>query len=195
MRLFILSLSLLFTLSGCASLVLSGAATGGYVATQERSVGNAVDDTGIDAQITHKFLQSDINSLLPNVNTNIHEGRVLLTGDVTNEKIAQDAVRLVWEIEGVREVINEIQIVKEDSITEAANDQWINAQLDSTMLFTKGIRSVNYVTRVENGIVYLLGIAEDQAELDRVLRVASTIQGVKQVVSHVIFKDDPRRLQ
>lgn len=188
----ILSIILLLTLPGCAGLVLGGAATSGYLATQERSVGRGIDDIGIDAQITHVFLQSDINELLPNVNSNVVEGRVLLTGDVAREDTARKAVELVWQIEGVQEVINEIQ-VGEGSFGDAANDQWINAQLDSRLVFTKGVRSVNYNTRIINGIVYIVGIAQDRAELDRVLEVARTIKGVKQVISHIRLKNDPNR--
>lgn len=183
------------SLSGCVSLALGGAAATGVAASQERSVGTALDDVGLDAKINHVMIQSDVPGLYANINTNIHEGRVLLTGDVTRGELAADAVRLVWGVEGVREVINEIQVVPEQSFGTKANDEWINAQLDSKLLFTKGIKSVNYSTRVINGTVYLLGVAQNQSELNKVLHVARTIKSVKQVVNHAILKNDPRRIE
>jgi len=41
--------------------------------------------------------------------------------------------------------------------------------------------------------VYLMGIAQDEAELSQVAEHARNIGGVKDVVSHVVLKDDPRR--
>ena len=38
-----------------------------------------------------------------------------------------------------------------------------------------------------------MGIAQDQAELERVTGHASNIKGVSRVVSFVLLKDDPRR--
>lgn len=185
----------LLLLCACKPALFGGLASGGVAAAQERSVGEAVDDAGIYAEMQHEFIQKDINKLLLNVNVNVHEGRVLLTGDVEEEKTAMDAVRLAWGVKGVREIINEIQVLPDPGFMPAANDHWINAQLDTKLLVTKGIKSINYSTRVVNGVVYLLGIAQSQEELDRALRVASTIKGVKQVISHVRLKDDPSRLQ
>ena len=53
--------------------------------------------------------------------------------------------------------------------------------------------SINYSVETVNGTVYLLGIAQDEAELVRVIEHARGIEDVKQVVSHVVVKDDPRR--
>lgn len=191
--LLMLSMGCAIMLSGCASAILGGAALTGMTAAQERTMGDAVDDTTLSARIQSRLIQADISKLYANVNTNIHESRVMLTGDVQDERLIAEASRLVWEVEGVREVINEMQVVNEEPISALANDQWINAQLDSTLLITKGIRSINYSSRVVNGSVYLLGVAQDQAELDRVINVTRRIKGVKKVVNHVMLKHDPRR--
>jgi osmotically-inducible protein OsmY len=42
-----------------------------------------------------------------------------------------------------------------------------------------------------NGTVYLLGLARDQSELERVTLHARTIPGVKKVVSYVDLKTVP----
>jgi osmotically-inducible protein OsmY len=68
-------------------------------------------------------------------------------------------------------------------------------ELRSRLLFAKNIQSVNYSIEAVNGTVYLLGVAQDQAELDRVLDVARNVNYVRRVVSHVLMKDDPRRFR
>ena len=76
------------------------------VAEGERSLGTVIDDATIKVNIAAKFLNAD-NNLFVNINTSVLEGRILLTGLVDSQEVRIDAVRLVWEVEGVQEVINE----------------------------------------------------------------------------------------
>ena len=43
------------------------------------------------------------------------------------------------------------------------------------------------------GIIYLLGIAQNQDEINRVMEYARNLRYVRGVVSHVLLKDDPNR--
>jgi osmotically-inducible protein OsmY len=182
------------TLSGCfPSLVLTGASGGGVVAAQERSAGNAVDDVGIRLALNNLYLDADYKDLFANVDIRVSEGRVLLTGDVDKPESKIKAVELAWKPKGVREVIDEIQVNDKTGIVDYARDAWINAQIRSRMLFEKNVRSVNYNVEAVNGVVYLMGIAQDKVELDKATYISSTTPYVKEVVNHVIMKDDPRR--
>jgi osmotically-inducible protein OsmY len=60
-------------------------------------------------------------------------------------------------------------------------------------MFDGAVKNINYTVDVENGVVYLMGIAQDQDELDRVIATARDISDVKKVVNHVLLKSDPRR--
>ncbi len=179
---------LLTSATGCIPVVAGGAATGGYVGAQERSVGTSIDDRVIWTEIKHYFLQADVYELLNAVNVEVNEGRVLLTGSVINPQTRQRAVELAWRPKGVKEVINEIQITDKQSIKSFATDSWITSQLKSKMVLDKNIRSINYSVETINGIVYLMGIAKDEQELNAVTNIASTIRGVSQVISHVRIK-------
>ena len=87
------------------------------VAEGDRSFGTVVDDATIKINIAAKFINSDDN-LFVDISTSVLEGRVLLTGLVDNQEIRIDAVRRVWEVEGVNEVVNEIQIGNRKSLKE-----------------------------------------------------------------------------
>ena len=95
---------------GCspASVLATGGGSAMVVAEGERSLGTVVDDATIKVNIAAKFLNAE-NNLFININTSVLEGRILLTGLVDNQEIRIDAVRLVWEVEGVKEVIFCIQ--------------------------------------------------------------------------------------
>lgn len=181
------------TLSGCAALVVGAGGEAAYVAAQERSMGNAVDDAGILLRIKNAFANKDFKDLLANVEVKVVEGRVLLTGNVDKVDSQIEAVRLTWQVDGVREVINEIQVNDKAGFANYARDVWISTQVRSRFLFEKNLRSINYSVITVNQVVYITGIAQDQAELDRATHVASTTSYVQRVVSYVRLKNDPRR--
>ena len=186
----------LFFLSSCTptGVVLSAGATAGVAAYEERDIKGAAKDLGIRVEINNRWLSAGLE-LYNLVSLQVYEGRVLLTGHVPNNEMADRAVRLSWQPEYVREVINEIQVSRDIGIETFARDALINARLDSALLFAKNIQSINYSTRSVAGTIYLLGIAKNQEELDLVLQVARNIPDVKNVISHVLLNTDSRRLQ
>ena len=74
-------------------------------AAQERTIGNAIDDTVISTRIKDKLLQAS-SSLFLRVGIEVLEGRVLLTGSVTNAQDRVEAVRLTWTVAGVRDLMD-----------------------------------------------------------------------------------------
>jgi len=180
-------------LSSCAALVIGAGGEGARVAAQERSAGSAVDDASIVIRIKNHYAQNDYKDLFANIEIKSIEGRVLLTGNVDKPDSQIQGVRLAWQVNGVKEVINEIQISDKAGFANYARDLWISTQIKSRLLFEKHVRSVNYSIITVNQTVYLMGIAQDQEELDRANHVCSTTSYVERVVSYVRLKDDPRR--
>jgi osmotically-inducible protein OsmY len=187
-------LSSLWLLQGCVPVAIASAGSAGAdLGMQDRTVGNAIDDISIKTAISGKFFNKDVNDLFKNVEVNVIEGRVFLTGDVLNPQTEIEAVRLAWQVKGVREVVNELQVEDKTSITDYVRDAWIQRQIGTQLLFTKGIRSTNYTLECVNNVVYLFGLAHDEEELRKVTSIASRTKYVKEVVSHVVLKHDPRR--
>ena len=87
---------------GCSPIgvLASGGGATMVVAEGDRSLGAVVDDATIKLNLSAKFIKSE-NKLFLNINSNVTEGRVLLTGVVDTQEIRIEAVRKVWEIEGV----------------------------------------------------------------------------------------------
>ncbi|MBT5898483.1 MAG: BON domain-containing protein [Rhodospirillaceae bacterium] len=181
-------------LGGCASAVIGSGATVGLAAAQERTVGQAVEDTAILAEINHHLLQRS-EVLFANVDVEVVEGRVLLTGNVRDPGSRVEVARMAWQAQGVREVLNELEISDQSSLRNYAKDVWITTQLKIKLLGDAEISAINYSVDTLNSVVYLFGIGQTQAELDRATGHARNIRGVSKVVSHVILKDDPKRNQ
>jgi osmotically-inducible protein OsmY len=179
-------------LGACAPTVIGAGATAGVAAAEERGLEGAIDDVKIRAEINHYWFQHDIE-MYRQVALTISEGRVLLTGIVPKQEARVDAVRLAWQAVGVKEVINEVQ-VGDSSVLDSGRDVVISQKLKGRLMFDKEIRNINYTIEVVDAVVYLMGIAQNDGELERVIAHARDISGVKRVVNHVRLRNDPRRI-
>ena len=174
-------------LGGCVGVAVGAGATAGVAAYQERGIEAAAIDLNLEAQIIKLWLQQD-DMLTLKLGVEAYEDRILLTGVVEDPQMQADAVRLAWKVIGVKEVINEIQVTSDSGVIDLARDSWITTQLKSKLTLDNKVLAINYVIETVNGIVYLIGIAQNQGELDRVIAHSRTISYVRQVISHVRVK-------
>ena len=174
---------------GCspANVLATGGGSAMVVAEGERSLGTVIDDATIKVNIAAKFLSAD-NNLFVNINTSVLEGRVLLTGIVDNQEIRIEAVRLVWEVEGVREIVNEIEVGNRSSLKDYASDLWINTQARAVAAKTIGLKAITYNFETINGKVYIAGITTKSDQLEELLSALKSIKGVSEIVNYVIIK-------
>lgn len=180
---------LVLALGALASCSPLGLATGtgaalGIASAQEGGIRGAATDIKIKAQISDLWFKYDLETFAK-LNLTVDQGRVLLTGVVQDPEDRVEAVRLAWQADGVKQVINEIKVADSEGLPGFLSDKWISTRLRTEMTFDSEIQSINYSVDTVQGVVYLMGVAESQAELDRVLQKARTIPNVKQVVSYV----------
>ena len=183
---FILSIIFFISLYGCAAVNVTSSSL------KEKGIKEAISDGMIDAAINKEFLNHNINMFM-NVEIEVVEGRVLLTGSVKKPKHRMDAIKLSWKVLGVREVINEIDVTEKGGIVNYLTDVKIKTQIRYKVIADKSISSINYNFECVNGALYLIGIAKNKKELKKIMKHANNIKGVTKVISHVIMKDDPRR--
>ena len=179
-------------LSGCVWIAATGVTAGVLAARQERSIGNAIDDTRIKAELDAKLVDQSAGLFL-RVSTTTIEGRVLLAGRVQTPEDRLTATRIAWSVEGVRKVDNDLEVTDRSGWLDAPSDFIIRTELATALLTDGSIKDVNYTTDVVHGVVYLMGVGQDQAEVDRVVAHARNLSGVKRVENYVVLKDDPGR--
>jgi len=180
-------------LAACGpGLLLGAGATAGITVAQERSVGDAIDDTGIKLQIKDRMLEKS-SEMFFRVGIDSVEGRVLLTGSVPKPEDRVEAGRIAWTVAGVKEVFNELEVRDRTGVTDYFRDARISNELRFRLLADRNVYAVNYNVETVNKVIFLTGIARDQAELDRVTGHARAIGGVQRVVSYVVLRTDPRR--
>ncbi|MEM7522259.1 MAG: BON domain-containing protein [Pseudomonadota bacterium] len=182
------------TISGCTAVGLGvGAlATTGVSVAQERTTRQALTDAEIRITINNKLANESLG-LFADITTEVVEGRVLLAGSVPTQDNRIRATQLVWETPDVVELINEITVESDAGVSSYAEDVWISTQLRAKLLGDVEVNSINYNIETVGQTVHLIGVARSEGELERVVAYASSIDGVKQVVSHVLTKHDDRR--
>ncbi|MGZ0247330.1 MAG: BON domain-containing protein [Alphaproteobacteria bacterium] len=178
------------SLQGCASAVIGVGATAGTAAMEERGLAGVADDRASRLRINALLSDKD-ERLWRKVGMQVYMGRVLLTGTVETEAMRADAVRLAWSAKGVKEVINELQLADSGGASGFARDTWISTQLKFALLFDKQVSSINYSIETVLGTVYLIGLAQDRVELNRVMNHARGLSYVKKVVNYVQIKRPP----
>jgi len=181
---------LAWALGACAPIVVGAGSTAGASAAQERGFKGTMDDQAIRLDINDRWFKKDV-ALYSAINLQVQEGRVLLSGRVPDPQTRVNAVRLAWQAKGVREVINEIEVDDESSLGDSAQDSWIATKLRARLIADSDIRSLNYSIETVNGSVYLMGVAQNDAELQRVIAHARDISHVRRVVSYVRVKEAP----
>ena len=173
-----------------AGVAVGAGATAGVAGFQERGLGGAVEDSRIRIQINDLWLKED-EILFRKAGLQVQNGRVLVTGVMPSEEMRAKAIELAWQADGVKEVINEVQI-GEGSLGGYGKDTWISTQLKADLLLDAEVSSINYSIQTVRRVVYLIGIAQDERELQRVLNHARGLANVRKVVSYVRIKSEPR---
>ena len=176
--------------AACAVALVGGGAAAGAVAVQDRGAEGVLSDTRIRTDINNLWYEES-RDLYARINLQVQDGRVLLSGRVVDPQTRVDAVRLAWQVEGVKEVINEIEIDDDTTLTDRFRDTQIGIEMRNKLRFDKDVSSLNYSVEVVNQQIYLIGIAQDQAELDRVMAHARDVRYVRRVVNYVRIKEPP----
>lgn len=179
-------------LSGCVVAATGAAVAGVSAARQERTIGNAIDDARIKTTLDSRLGRESAGLTLA-ISTTVVEGRVLLAGQVDSPEKRLMATRIAWTVEGVRKVDNDIEVNEYFGWLDRPSDLIMRTTLAATLLADKQIKDVNYTTDVVHGVIYLMGVGQDQAEVDRVVAHAEKVNGVKRVENYVVLKDDPIR--
>ena len=182
-------------LQGCSSTgtVLGAGARTGLALAEDRPVEEIWGDTLLKLTINKKLLETSFSETFWSLNTTIFEGRVLITGNVKNTTLRDQVSQMVWGVKGVREVLNEIEIQETNNVTQIARDKFIQTSLQARMLGDKIVSDINYKMIAHNNVLYIIGVAQSQAELEKVVAHARAIRYVKRFVNYIWLADNPSR--
>jgi osmotically-inducible protein OsmY len=170
-------------LSGCGAVVVGGVVTGAAVAHDRRTTGTFVEDQEILLKAISMRSEDPAIQQNANVNIDVFNMQVLLTGQAENMPIVERFRDRVLTIPRVRGVFNEVTVGAESTWSEATADAYLTSKV-KLALFDVGIEGFD-PTRVHVtsslGSVYLMGLLTP-AEADEVTNTVRFVSGVKRVV-------------
>ena len=173
--------------TNCAQVATGAAVKVVTVNQEDRSIGEFVDDTIIKTIIKNAYFDQNEN-LFFNIDVEVSQARVLLTGTVENIDLKIEATRIAWGASGVETVINEIQISNSDNILNYADDLVISTKVKGKLILQENVNSLNYNIETVNKLVYIIGIAESESEKNLVIDIAQDVYGVEEVIDYISIK-------
>lgn len=178
--------SVIGSLGGCAALVVAGVMAGTVmVATDRRTSGAQLNDEGIEIRSANRLKEKFGER--GNFSVTSYNGRVLLTGEVAGNSDKLAAEQLVFQVENVKAVVNELAIATSTStLKERSNDALITSLVKSRLFEDKDLPSSAFKVVTERGVVYLMGRVT-QREANRGTDIARGVSGVVKVVRSFEF--------
>jgi hyperosmotically inducible protein len=102
--------AMMLFLPGCTSMVVGGAAEGGYATANDgRSASQATDDAGITSAINTRFVRDELVRAVE-IRVETRQGVVTLTGVVDSPKASLRAQQLARSTPGVRRVDSRLRV-------------------------------------------------------------------------------------
>lgn len=167
-------------LSGCAPLLLGGAAVGGaLMATDRRTSGTQIEDQAIELKASNR--SKDVLGERGHVNVTSYNRMLLITGEVPSDADRTAVEQSLARIENVRGTFNELAVGPNSSVGSRSNDLLLESKVKATFVDAKDILSNAYKVVAERGTVYLMGRVTER-EANRGAELARSINGVNKVV-------------
>jgi osmotically-inducible protein OsmY len=177
-------------LSGCAPVVVGGAATTASVAHDRRTTGSVVEDQAIEIRIHNRLNEDTEIDQQTHINVTSYDGIVLLSGEAPSEALRSRAGQIARDTEKVRRVHNEIQIAAPSSMMTRSSDSWITTKVKSSLFGVKieGFDPTTVKVVTENGTVFLMGLVS-KAEAEAATTYARGVSGVQRIVKLFEYLD------
>lgn len=151
------------------------------------SASTTMSDSYITTKIKAKFAADKIVNPF-NITVETNSGIVALSGTVRSVTEASRAVELAQETDGVKDV-DASNLTLQDASQQPVTDSYITAKVKAMFMREKLFNTNLPVTAIkvetQNGVVFLSGTVDRQAQAKRAEEVAKSVDGVSKVVSTI----------
>lgn len=155
--------------------------------------GNNWQDSAKDAWIDGKaestiLFNTHLNSF--DINTDVKDGVVSLTGKVDTAVDRALAEELVLSLEGVESVNNELTIISDiensnntSELVQELKDSKVETVVKTRLLFESEVDGLDIDIEVEKGVVTLEGTVNNEAERELAITIAQNTDDVEKVIN------------
>jgi len=174
-----LAVATLASLQGCIALLGAGAVAGGLSLNDRRTGGTQIEDQSIELKSGGRL--RDAIGDKGHVNVTSYDRIVLLSGEVPSEADKAAAEKAVRDIEGVNNVVNELEVGPNSTISTRSSDTVITTRVKSALIDAKDVQASAIKVITERGNVYLMGRVTER-EATRAAEIARAQPSVLKVV-------------
>lgn len=174
-------------LSGCAGVLVGGAATSAVVANDERTTGTFIEDQTIELKALDAIRSREHLKSQTHLSVTSYNQTVLVTGQAPSEALRKEAISLISQVEKVNRIFDEIEIGAPTNLATRSNDSLLTAKVKTKLFTLDGFDATKVKVVTENSVVYLMGILPT-ADADTAATAASFVGGVRKVVKLFEYK-------
>ena len=122
----------------------------------------------------------------------VKDGIVTLRGDAASQAQKELTTEYARDVEGVKDVKNEMTVAKTSKKTQTVGEQIddasITAQVKMTLLYHRSTSALNTSVTTNNGVVTLIGKAKNADEMNLATKLTKDVNGVKDVKNRMTIE-------
>jgi len=172
------------------SLIIAAALTSVSMgANAENDWKDTANDAWIDGKAeTTLLFNGNLNSF--DINTDVTDGVVTLTGKVDTDVDKALAEELIESLDGVEDVENMLTVMSNEKsdtaeIMQTLRDSKVETVVKTRLLFESEVTGTDIEVEVKDGVVMLNGKVDSDAERDLAVTIAKNTNDVKDVVNNL----------
>ena len=169
----------LASLQGCIALLGAGAVAGGMSLNDRRTGGTQIEDQSIELKSGGRIREAIGDR--GHINVTSYNRIALISGEVPADADKAAVEKAIAGIEGVTNVVNELEVGPNSSISTRSSDTVITTRVKSGLLDAKDLQSGAIKVVSERGNVYLMGRVSER-EAGRASEIARAQPSVMKVV-------------
>ncbi len=174
-----LAVATLASMQGCIALLGVGAVAGGLSLNDRRTGGTQVDDQAVELKSSGRI--REVIGEKGHINVTSYNRVALITGEVPADSDKAAVEKAIAGIEGVSNVVNELEVGANSTISTRSSDTVITTRVKSGLVDAKDVQSGAIKVVTERGNVYLMGRVTER-EATRASEIARAQPSVMKVV-------------
>ena len=188
----LLLLIIILNLQSCASPIIGGVGAIAFSSSaQEKGLGTSINDKVIYVKLRNAI--HDWNpSVAQKISISVDNGSILVTGQLENINTKINLTKTIWDVSGVKEVNNQVQISKISNLKNIAKDLASLGEIRAKLMASKDLNSLNFSVDVVNNIAYISGVASNDEEIAIVTQIAQEARFIIEVQNFVKVNKDKR---
>ncbi|WP_104401298.1 BON domain-containing protein [Vibrio penaeicida] len=189
MKKWILAAACSLSLTGCAGLLVAGAATTANIVSDTRTTQEQWQDSQLEFEVAGIGNKAPYSGNVKATAT-AFRGKVILIGQAVTQDYKEQFGTRVSEAEGVSNVSNQLRVRPLLDLQTITHDSWITTKVKTSLIANENLTTVKIKVITEDGEVFLLGyVTPEQADI--ATDIARNISGVKQVIRAFEIAEQP----